>query len=192
MAALYAFPQLSTINRIELNQVLRLTEIKRVIACPMLWKDYLKIEVSDYLDGLEWNEIKYLTDSANDELTINPEINNLPSNNGGIYIFLIKNNLTFLNCNYLAYIGRAQFTDGQNLNKRCKEYLNDSRESIEQMLYYWGDYLYLKYAPIHDDKICASNKKIVEIEDILIKALRPPFNSETPAKKVMRTKKAFT
>lgn len=119
-----------------------------------------------------WAEFKYFSDDAK---TINPAISNVPNTTGGIYLFLIKPNIIADIPNYLAYVGRAHISDGQNLQKRVREYATEEkRMKIVQMKRYWSPYLYVRYLPLEDNEVIDA----IEVE--LIKAILPPFNDRLP------------
>lgn len=119
---------------------------------------------------------------------ISSDINNLPTDTGGIYMFYLKGiNLSFIE-KYIVYIGRCHYSTGkQYIRKRAKEYDSDNtRTEIVRMKKYWKDYLFYRYYPETD------NNKIDKDEAILIRAIRPPFNSEIPDRiEVKPTVKAF-
>lgn len=118
-----------------------------------------------------WTEFKYFV--GNNE--INPEISNVPSNRGGIYLFLIKPNVIPEVHLYLAYIGRAKITEHRNLRKRLREYASEEeRQKICLLKKYWSPYLYVRYLPLDD------NTLIAELEKALIKVVLPPFNDQYP------------
>ena len=89
---------------------------------------------------------------------------------------------------YVVYIGRCHYSEGrQHIRKRAKEYDSDeSRTDIVRMKKYWKDYLFYRYYPE------TNNEQIDKDEVALIRAIRPPFNSEIPDKlDVQPTEKAF-
>jgi len=128
-------------------------------------------------------EIKYYEGD-----TISEDIKNLPTDTGGIYMFYLKGiNLSFIE-KYVVYIGRCHYSEGvQYIRKRAKEYDSDnSRSDIIRMKKYWKDYLFYRYYPE------TNNAQIDMDEATLIRAIRPPFNSEIPDKiEVKRTINAF-
>ena len=127
-------------------------------------------------------EIKYYNGNS-----VSDEINQLPTDTGGIYMFYLKGiNLPFIE-KYIVYIGRCHYKDGsQYIRKRAKEYDSDDRAEIQRMKKYWRDYLFYQYYP-------ATNNEQIDIDEIaLIRAIRPPFNSEIPEKKeIQPTTSAF-
>jgi hypothetical protein len=141
---------------------------------PKNWEDF-KID-KEFINALHWNEVKFLNDQGND---FSNEIKNLPNNRGGIYIFIIKSEVLPSISEYLAYIGRALYTDTHSLRVRCRryltEYLNEKeRPKITTLMKLFGNRLYLKYT------IIEKNELIVELEAELINSLLPPFNDQVP------------
>ncbi len=129
------------------------------------------------------DEIKYLN-SANDN--ISDEIMKIPKNTGGIYMFYIKGICLPFSERYIVYIGRCQYTDDQNINKRAKEYFKDTRPQIKKMFKFWKEYLYYRYYPDTD------NNRIKSNEEMLIRAIKPEFNEDIPDKiEIQPTIKAF-
>ncbi len=128
-------------------------------------------------------EIKYYEGES-----ISEDIKNLPTNTGGVYMFYLKGiNLSFFE-NYIVYIGRCHYSEGKRyIRKRAKEYDSDnSRTEIVRMKKYWKDYLFYRYYPETDNDV------IDRDEATLIRAIRPPFNSEIPDKiEVQATTNAF-
>lgn len=134
-----------------------------------------------------WTTIKFLNNEGTD---FSEEINILPNNKGGLYLFTIKcpviNKLT----NYPVYIGRAQITENQNLRKRVREYFtkyarNDERPLITKMIHYWGKELYLSFFELED------NPNIIDYEKKLINSLLLPFNTEIPDIEIRQAVSAF-
>jgi len=137
--------------------------------------------------SLVWKEIKYLNDS-NDGFS--DEINELPNDKGGIYMYIVKSPVLPHISDYLVYIGRAQYSANHSLRIRCKKYFNEflreeERPLITKMIAYYKKYLYIKFCPIN------GNDKIIALEAELINALLPPFNHEIPEKKIRAAVKAF-
>ena len=116
---------------------------------------------------------------------MNPSMNDIPGDKGGIYLFYARSGIIPLNAN-LMYIGRAKITDHQNLKKRVREYYNPkNRPRINILIQLWGTYLYVKYLPLEDNRI------IEELEKRLINSILPPFNNEIPDKTVRDAVNAF-
>lgn len=156
---------------------------------PNRWNEIPSTVFSSMLEEGHWSKlIKYLDKDNND---ISPEINSIPDNKGGVYIFFIVGpTLPFIE-RYIAYIGRAQSTPHQNIRKRVKEYLRESnkvngRHKIVELFKHWKDYLYLMYFE------CEDNEQIVQLEGCLIHSILPPFNDDIPYKIEIKTpQKAF-
>ncbi|MDD5456256.1 MAG: hypothetical protein PHV30_04400 [Candidatus Margulisbacteria bacterium] len=134
-------------------------------------------------------EIKYLNDTAD---AFHADINNLPSNSGGIYFFIVKNpKIPFVH-SFLLYIGRSRITSNANLRKRCKSYFQKHQNATEERPYItrifnqWAKFLYIKY-------ICISNNDATEsLEKVLINSILPPFNNEIPDKRISAAVRAFS
>jgi hypothetical protein len=141
-----------------------------------------KIEITDWSE-----EIKFLDSN---ELDISNEVKNLPQDSGGIYVFFIKGQIVPFFETYLAYIGRAQFTNSQNLKLRCSSYYYEffkekTRPKIHRLIDRWGKYLYIRYLPLKD------NEQIKKLEINLINGILPPFNDEIPELKIKQPEPAF-
>lgn len=115
-----------------------------------------------------WDYIKFL----NEDGTINDEIDKVPNDKGGIYIFLLKPEIIPEMHMYIMYIGRVRKKKGFNLRKRCKSYVTDDRVKIAYMREMWGDELYFYYMPLDDDAL------IERVERELIRVIIPPCNSQ--------------
>jgi len=155
---------------------------------PDLWSDYLNKYQGIDLSINNWKTIKYLNTDGTD---FNTDINLLPNDKGGLYLFTIGCEIIPPYTYYPVYIGRAQLTDNQNLRKRCREYFNkykgkSERGKITRMFKYWSEYLYLSFMVLN------SNKDIIEIEDELINTLLFPFNDQITNQKVRDAVKAFS
>jgi hypothetical protein len=144
---------------------------------PARWQDNALSVDSSLLNEENWSGlIKYMNGNE-----LSEEIKSLPNDKGGIYMFVIQGQtLPFVEY-YLAYIGRAQFTDNQNIKKRAKEYFTeyyrkDKRHKIYRLFDKWKDFLYYRYYPETD------NSAIIQNEAQLIRAILPPFNDEIPNK----------
>ncbi|WP_339295636.1 hypothetical protein MKY82_05150 [Paenibacillus sp. FSL W7-1279] len=147
--------------------------------CPDLW----------HSEDFDWSQVvfhekKFLN---TDGSAMHDHMNELPITAGGIYFFYIRPGI-LPNTEYLVYIGRAQFTNSQNLKKRCRSYFQKypkERPKINTMIREWGPYLYIKYIEMTD------NDTIMSLEKKLINALVPPFNDEIPNKTIKRAVDAF-
>lgn len=129
----------------------------------------------------EWNEVKFLDENRQ----LSSQLNNIPNDKGGLYIFIAKTDIIPASHIYIMYIGRAKITQSQNLRKRCKEYGNAKRPKIKRMVQSWGEHLYIRYYPMID------NNKIDDLEKELINNIIPPFNDEIPDKETRDKVKAF-
>ena len=152
---------------------------------PELWNNF-NIE-TEIMDGLEWVETKFLNDDGTD---FSDDVKNMPNNSGGIYLFIIKSPVLKGISEYLAYIGRAQFTNHHNLRIRCRRYLTqyldeNERPKITTLMKYFKNHLFIRYTTVHD------NETITMLEAELINSLLPPFNDEIPNKKVKQAVDAF-
>ena len=139
------------------------------------------------LEFQTWTKIKYLNDLG---IELSNEINHVPDNSGGLYIFYVKCQIIPGLTEYPLYIGRAQITDGQNLRKRVKEYwqhyrLSNERPKITKMIKYWGDELYLAYLPLTD------NNQIVSLEKDIINSTLFAMNDQIPDKEIKQAISAF-
>jgi len=128
-----------------------------------------------------WQEVKFLDDSSE---TLHNSMSTLPNDNGGIYVFVVKPNIIPNVHQYILYVGRARCNERQNLRKRCREYLNDTRPKINLMREYWGKHLYIMYLPLSDNHI------IDKLENELIRAIFPPCNDKYPDKVVREALKS--
>lgn len=150
-----------------------------------LWDrfNFTKIDIS----FANWNTIKYLNTNADD---FDTAINSIPNNCGGLYLFYIKCEILSGLTEFPFYIGRAQYTEGQNLRKRVKEYFqkysrSNERPKITRMFKYWSSDLYLAYLPLDE------NNDIIDLEKQLINYLLFPMNDEIPDKEIKQAIKAF-
>ncbi|MED4019150.1 hypothetical protein [Sutcliffiella cohnii] len=147
------------------------------------WANYNRELIK--LEDLEWKEVKFLDDLGTD---MSSEMEGLPSDSGGIYFFYVKSNIIPGN-GYLVYIGRAFYTDSQNLKKRCRSYYQkyfNERPKIRRMIRKWGIHLHLRY-------ICLKDNELIEkLEEELINAIIPPLNDKIPNKIIRDAVKAFS
>ena len=130
----------------------------------------------------KWEEIKFFTD----EKEQNSQINLLPNDKGGIYIFVVKPNIIPDTHLYIMYIGRAHISSSQNLRKRCKCYYNESRPKLKRMIEHWWKYIYVRYLPLEN------NDLINKVEAELINKIVPPCNDEIPNQEIRNAVKAFS
>lgn len=167
-----------------LSEEIQLREIKYKLH-DGLWSKY-ELGLID-LNFSEWTSVKYLNDDATD---FSNEVDLLPSDKGGLYLFFVKCPIITGITEYPFYIGRAQLTNGQNLRKRCREYFNkfakeNERPKITRMIRYWGKQLFLAF------KIIEDNQDIIDYEKKLINSLLLPMNDEIPDQEIKQAIKAF-
>lgn len=171
-------------NAFRLGEEIRLHTVDFKIV-PSLWDEF-EID-SEIMENLIWEEYKFLNDDGTD---FSEGVSNLPNDSGGIYSFIIKSPLLPGVSEYLAYIGRARFTDNHNLRARCRryltEYLNEKeRPKITRLMNYYKNHLYIRFTRIDN------NELIEELEAELINSILPPFNDEIPEKRVRDGINAF-
>lgn len=123
------------------------------------------------INSNNWGEIKFLNDEANG---INDDIQKVPTDKGGIYLFVLQPNIVPQVHKYILYVGRVKSTANQNLRKRFREYVTDDRSDIMLMRETWGKDLYIRYLPLTDNTI------IDALEKELIRVIIPPCNSVYP------------
>jgi hypothetical protein len=141
---------------------------------PNRWQENAVVVNNPIMDVSNWSpEIKYLN---NLNTSISDEVNNLPNDTGGIYMFFIKGICLPFVENYVVYIGRCRLTKNQNIRKRAKEYFADDRHMIKKMFRHWKNHLYYRYYPDTD------NNRIDNNEIQLIRAIIPPLNETIPNK----------
>lgn len=153
---------------------------------PNLWNDFSNRGIST--NSLSWHEVKFLND---DGTNFHDDIQTLPANAGGIYLFIAKADVIPDVTSYLMYVGRAHFSQGQNLRKRCRNYFTkylreQERPKIQRMIRQWGLHLHIRYCTVQD------NDAINRLEAALIDALLPPFNDQIPNKQTRHAVQAFS
>lgn len=147
---------------------------------PVRW-NAVSDDIKTTINSLPWSDfIKYL----DNEGKVSKELNKLPKDAGGFYLFFIQGPTLPPSEKYLVYIGRAFCTDKENIRKRVKHYLWEStskrgRPKIARLFLHWKNYLYIRYCSTKD------NDLIEKGEATLIYAVLPPFNSDLPDKKVV-------
>lgn len=134
-----------------------------------------------------WTIVKYLNPNAD---ALDPSVESIPDNAGGLYLFFVKCEVISGITEYPLYVGRAQFTQTQNLKKRVKEYFqhyskDNERPRITRMFKYWGSELYLAYTTLEE------NEEIKDLEKQLVNSLLLPMNTEIPDTEVKQAIKAF-
>lgn len=150
-----------------------------------LWEKYNYPNLN--LNFNNWEKIKYLNENGDG---FSDEIEKVPNNKGGLYLFFVKCEIITGITEYPFYIGRAQLTEHQNLKKRVKEYFqkfsrSDERPKITKMFNYWSKELHLAYFTLDD------NDDVIELEKQLINYLLFPMNDEIPDKVIKQAIKAF-
>jgi len=150
-----------------------------------LWNKFDYPDLNINFDN--WKKIRYLNPTA-DELA--SEVEEVPDNKGGLYLFYVKCGVIAGITEFPLYIGRAQFTENQNLKKRVKEYFqhfnkNNERPRITRMFKYWASDLYLAYTIIDE------NDEIRDLEKNLINSLLLPMNTEIPDTEIKQAIRAF-
>jgi len=134
-----------------------------------------------------WVKIKYLNDMCDN---FNPEVETIPDDKGGLYLFYVKCPIIPGITDFPFYIGRAQLTEGQNLRKRVKEYFSkfrrdDERPKITRMFKYWSDDLHLAYFVLDE------NADVIDFEKMIINSLLLPMNDQIPDQEIRQAIKAF-
>lgn len=130
----------------------------------------------------DWYEIKFLNESGT---AINAAISTVPSDKGGIYLFFLRPDIVPNVHKYILYVGRVRSTPTQNLRKRFREYVDDSRSDITYMRETWGKELYIRYLPLTENEI------ITSLEKELIRTIIPPCNTDYPGVLNKAMKAAF-
>ena len=143
---------------------------------PTLWEN--ADEINTFFNSLTMRSIKFFNADGS---SINTDISTVPNDKGGIYFFILKNDVLPTLSSHIMYIGRAHLTNGQNLRKRCREYFtkyyrnHTARPHIYTMLNNWSNHLYLNFIELTD------NTEIDAIEEKLINNIVPPFNHDIPS-----------
>lgn len=139
------------------------------------------------LEFENWIKIKYLNEIADG---FGDEVENIPNNEGGLYMFYIKCEIISGITEFPLYVGRAQYTEHQNLRKRVKEYFqkyakNNERPKITRMFKYWDSELHLAYMTLEE------NEEINELEKQFINSLLLPMNTKIPDTEISQAVNAF-
>jgi hypothetical protein len=154
---------------IDMCQKIRNNKLSFVLNPDSIWDSFNN--KFDSIVNCTWQEVKFLDDTSKE---LHSSMNSIPSNCGGIYVFVVKTNIIPNTHLYTLYIGRVKITDNQNLKRRCKQYLKDTRPKILFMRETWGKNLYIRYLPLMD------NNTIEELEEELIRVVIPPCNTDYP------------
>ncbi len=154
----------------DMCRAVKLSSIRFTLNPQDCWSTFNQ-KFNEFLSDEMWREIKFLNDSATG---INEMINTVPTDKGGIYVFFLRPDIIPVVHKYILYVGRVQYTPHQNLRKRFKEYLTDTRGDIEYMRETWGKDLYIRYLPLTD------NELIKSLEKELMRVIIPPCNTDYP------------
>ena len=148
---------------IEMESTSRLlTQTLRFTMSPNLWTNHALPQV------LNWQRVKF--EPASVEL--------VPSNQLGVYSFVVEPSIANFNLAYLLYVGKTT----RNFQCRFREYLRHEIESttnrllVQHMLRTWTGHLSFYYATIYNPAVVKS------VEDELIAAFKPPVNLAYPAR----------
>ncbi len=168
----------------ELGEEIKLRTLEYKVYNP-LWIKYPMPAIDISFEN--WIAFKYLNDSIDG---FNPEIENVPENRGGLYLFYAKCPIVSGMTDFPFYIGRALLTEHQNLKKRVKEYFSkfskdDERPKITKMFKYWSEDLYLAYFVLEE------NDDVIDLEKKLINSLLLPMNDQIPDQEIRQAVKAF-
>jgi len=169
----------------ELGELMNNRVVRYILHKP-LW-DSFTCPVGYDFSFANWQSIKYLND---DGTALNENIDEVPGDAGGLYLFYVKCPLIIGLTEYPLYLGRAQLTAGQNLRKRIKEYFqhyarNNERPKITRMIKYWGNELFLAYYPVDE------NEEIINIEKDLINSSLFELNDKIPDTQISQAVNAF-
>lgn len=160
--------------------------INHYLMVPDYWRSF---DVRDLpVDISHWECVKMFNDSCTD---LNQETYNIPSEYGGIYVYVIKPPVIPSCGEYIMYVGKATKTSHENLRYRVRSYKSElgsgyQRDKIHRMFSKWGDYVYVRYLSVP-----GSVETITTLEDRLIDALVPPCNSAIRNPQVKRAVNAF-
>lgn len=165
--------------------------MKKTVSYSLSRETWFKFDFPDLgvdISFSNWESIKYLNDAGDD---LNENTNEIPNESGGLYLFYVNCEVLPIMTCFPFYIGRAKFTDSQNLRKRVRSYFqkymsSQERPKITRMLNYWKEDLFVAYITIN------SNDHIDQLEKYLINSLVLPMNDEIPDIEVRQAKKAFS
>ncbi|MCI9007949.1 MAG: hypothetical protein HFI13_07550 [Lachnospiraceae bacterium] len=130
----------------------------------------------------EWKMVKYMNE---DGTKLNQEVETVPDDAGGVYLFLLKPEIIPGVHLYIMYIGRARRMKKFSLRQRCKAYYKDTRPEITMMRELWGAQLYFRYLVLENDEL------IAEVEEELLRVIIPPCNTRIPKYNEMPAQAAF-
>lgn len=139
--------------------------------------------------SIDLNQMRKVKYFDSDNYSLSKEIDELPTRQGGIYIYSIENTL-FPFGSYIMYVGRARKTEKHSLKARARshyyKYLNhEENERLERLFDNWKPYVYISYLPIDGNEI------VDVVEKQLITALTPPCNKEYSSPQIRRKLSAF-
>ena len=157
---------------------------KQFILSTVLWDSFDDAIRSILHSNDKWQEVKFFDDNGG----VSNEINMVPNDAGGIYIFVARPGILPCFHNYFMYIGKSR-----NLRRRLRDYYSEKkninkRPLIRQMLNGWGKYLHVLYLPLYGFE----NTVIEKIEAELINKILPPFNDQIPDKTIRDVVKMFS
>jgi len=157
----------------------------RYVLYKPLWDKFIYPELD--LNFSNWTSVKYLNDDAT---ALNADVDLVPNDKGGLYLFYVKCSLIRGLTEYPLYIGRAQLTAGQNLRKRVKEYFqhyarDNERPKITKMIKYWGTELFVAFYPLEE------NDAIINVEKDIINSTVFEMNDRIPDIEISQAVKAF-
>ncbi len=114
-------------------------------------------------------------------------IKKIPNTSGGIYFYVLKNPILPDYSVACMYVGRARYTESENLRKRAQSHYADYKsgkenERLIRLFNIYKDYVYYLFLPVHE-----TNDVIDNIEKRLINALTLPCNKDYPSVKIRRT-----
>ncbi|WP_291862033.1 hypothetical protein [Marinilabilia sp.] len=163
-------------------------EIKlKTVDFPLNQKLWERFDLPIDLNFSHWKTIKYLNDDGTE---FSDDIDLLPNNCGGVYLFSVRCPVIPGITEFPFYIGRAQHTNNQNLRKRCREYFLRYKKGVERpkitkMFNYWKNELYLSFYELNE------NNDTIDLEKKLINSLLLPMNEEIPDKEEKQAVRAF-
>lgn len=154
---------------------------------PELWERFNFADLEN-VDFSKWQSIKLMND---DGTAFSENVDQIPTDSGGIYVYSIVPGLIPGCGTYIMYIGMASKSTSENLRYRVKSYQKFiyeqySRERIHRLFAKWGKYVHVYFLPVN-----ASKEVIFELETRLIGSFVPPCNADIRAKAVKHAVRAF-
>lgn len=152
---------------------------------PELWE---RFSISDlHINYEDWQCAKMMNEAGE----LSEEVSSIPTEYGGIYVYVIRQPVIPGCGEYIMYVGRALKTQGYNLRVRVRSYQKyftevHDREKIHRLFEQWGQYVYVRYLPVR-----ASNEEIKLLEERLISSLVPQCNADIPIRTVKQAVNAF-